>query len=166
VRGLEEYRFGDGRGFPESYRAFVRELGWGRLFGLWLVYPPVRPGYADGWQRRCRILTDRFRAVYREGEAKDYGWMIEPDGNWAMVDALEVVAWSENGDLLLWDVSARDAHGEFPVYRSGRIDTIELVGPSLDVAMRRLKADAVALNAEYVPVEVDFEPLSAATLDV
>jgi hypothetical protein len=164
-RALDEYRFDDGRGFPGSYRCFVRELGWGRLFGLWLVYPPVRPGYADGWHGRSRNLRDRLRAMYREGEAAGYDWMIEPDGHWAMVDTLYPFAFSENGAYLLWDVAARDAAGEFPVYRSARMDSIELVGPSLDVAMRRLQADAIALGAEFVPVEVDFEPLPAVALD-
>ncbi|QCQ93144.1 hypothetical protein [Rhodococcus sp. SGAir0479] len=34
---LETFTFADGGGFPPSYRDFVRDLGWGRLFGLWLV---------------------------------------------------------------------------------------------------------------------------------
>ena len=68
-------------------RAFVRELGWGRLFGLWLVYPPVRAGYADGWQGRGRKLTGQFRAVYRDGEAEGgHGEERAPDAQGGEAD--------------------------------------------------------------------------------
>lgn len=117
---LDSYRFADGAGFPESYREFVRTFGWGRLFGLWLVYPPVRVGFADGWQARSRILTERLREVYRDGRIEEFDWMIEPDGDWSLVESLRVFAISENGDVLLWDTAVRDDRGEFPVYCSQR----------------------------------------------
>ena len=47
---MDSYRFPDRQGFPDSYRAFIRHAGWARTFGLWLIYPPVLPGFADGWQ--------------------------------------------------------------------------------------------------------------------
>jgi len=158
---LDSYRFADGAGFPASYRAFVREMGWGRLFGLWLVYPPVLGGYADGWQARSRILTERFRDVYRDGEAEEFDWMIEPDGTWSLVDSLRVFAISENGDVLLWDTAVRDERGEFPVYCSQRMDSLRLLGPSLEAAVTMLRAEAVELFGEN---EFDLEPLGAQRL--
>ncbi len=111
---LETFTFADGGGLPASYRDFVRNLGWGRLFRLWLVYPPVLDGYADGWQARSRILTERLQEIYRDGRTEDFDWMIEPDGDWSLIDSLRVFAISENGDVLVWDTAARDEHGELP----------------------------------------------------
>ncbi|RMI32375.1 hypothetical protein [Nocardia stercoris] len=156
---LDAYRFADGGGFPASYREFVRSLGWGRLFGLWLVYPPVLDGYADGWQARSRILTERLQEAYHDGLAEEFDWMIEPDGDWSLVDSLRVFAISENGDVLLWDTAVRDEHGEFPVYRSQRMNSLWLLGPSLDAASPILRAEA--LSGEF---DFDFEPLAAQRL--
>ena len=59
---LATHRFADGGGYPPSYRTFVEQYGWGRTFGLWLIYPPVRDGFADG-RSRAEHLADRFRSV-------------------------------------------------------------------------------------------------------
>lgn len=158
---LETFTFADGGGFPPSYRDFVRDLGWGRLFGLWLVYPPVLDGYADGWQARSRILTERLRATYLDGRAEDFDWMIEPEGDWSLVDSLHVFAISENGDVLLWDTAARDGRGEFPVYCSQGMNSLRLLGPTLDAAIVVLRAEAVKLFGEN---EFDLEPLGAQRL--
>lgn len=156
---LDTYRFDDGRGFPDSYRTFVRELGWGRLFGLWLVYPPVLEGYADGWQARSRILTERLLEAYRDGRAEEYNWMIEPDGDWSLIDSLRVFAISENGDVLLWDTAVRDERGEFPVYCSQRMNSLRLLGPSLEAATPMLRAEALSCESDF-----DLEPLTAKRL--
>ncbi|GAB2642881.1 hypothetical protein GCM10027068_23110 [Prescottella soli] len=156
---LETYRFADGGGFPESYRTFVRDFGWGRLFGLWLVYPPVLAGYADGWQARSRILTEHLHEAYRDGQDEEYDWMIAPDGDWSLVDSLRVFAFSENGDVLLWDTAVRDERGEFPVYCSQKMNSLRLLGPSLDAAAPVLRAEAMSGESDF-----DFEPLSAQRL--
>jgi len=158
---LESYAFPDGSGFPASYSDFVRNLGWGRLFGLWLVYPPVLAGHADGWQARSRILTERVREAYHDGRSEKFDWMVEPDGDWALIDSLRVFAISENGDVLLWDTAARDGRGEFPVYCSQRMNSLRLLGPTLDAAIAVLRAEAVGLFGEN---EFDLEPLGAQRL--
>ncbi|GLU87764.1 hypothetical protein Agsp01_00190 [Agromyces sp. NBRC 114283] len=53
----------------------MRAAGWGRLFGLWLVYPPVLAGYADGWPGRTTRLTERFHESYAAGRIEGYDWM-------------------------------------------------------------------------------------------
>lgn len=156
---LDSNPFADGGGFPESYREFVRSLGWGRLFGLWLVYPPVLEGYADGWQARSRILTERLREAYRDGQVEEFDWMVEPDGNWSLVDSLRVFAFSENGDVLLWDTAVRDGRGEFPVYCSQGMNSLRLLGPSLYAAAPLLRAEALSDESDF-----DFEPLAAQRL--
>ncbi|NKT04848.1 hypothetical protein GS485_08705 [Rhodococcus hoagii] len=158
---LETFTFADASGFPPSYRDFVRNLGWGRLFRSWLVYPPVLDGYADGWQARSRILTERLQETYRDGRTEDFDWMIEPDGDWSLIDSLRVFAISENGDVLVWDTAARDGHGELPVYCSQGMNSLRLLGRSLDAAVTVLRAESVELFGEN---EFDLEPLDAQRL--
>lgn len=161
LKALDGYRFSDGGGFPASYRAFVRRAGWGRVFGLWLVYPPVLPGYADGWQGRGAELTRRFRASYREGESEAFDWMVEPDGRWSLAPSLEVFAWSENGDALLWDSASRSAEGEFPVWESRSFNSLHYLGADLSAALRLLRARSVDVLG---PRPFDVDPLPATRL--
>ncbi|WP_254622719.1 hypothetical protein [Rhodococcus sp. W8901] len=125
------------------------------------MYPTVLGGYADGWQARSAILTERLQEAYRDGQVEEFDWMIEPDGNWALVDSLQVFAISENGDVLLWDTAARDERGEFPVYCSQRMNSLRLLGPSLVAAAPVLRAESATL---FGATEVDFEPLAAQRL--
>ncbi|WEH33066.1 hypothetical protein PZB75_06555 [Streptomyces sp. AM 4-1-1] len=158
---LDGYRFADGEGFPASYRAFVRYAGWGRTFGLWLIYPPVRPGYADGLHGRGAQLTKRFRASYRDGEREAFDWMVEPDGHWSLAATLEVFAWSENGDALLWNSASRTTDGEFPIWESRGVDSLHHLGTDLREALplMRERSDSV-----FGPRPFDVEPLPATRL--
>lgn len=138
---LDAFRFADGGGYPPSYRDFIRSHGWARTFGLWLVYPPVLPGFADG-RSRAANLTARFRAVFLDGREEGYDWMVQPDGDWDLAERLEVFGWSENGDVLLWDVSSRDEDGEFPVWESRGMNALHRLGASLTEALPRLRENA------------------------
>ena len=99
----------------------------------------MRDGFADG-RSRAERLTDRFRAVYHDGQAEGFDWIIEPDGTWEVTETLEVFAWSENGDALLWDVSARTPGGEFPVWLSTGLNSLVLLGRDLYAALEQLGA--------------------------
>lgn len=138
---LDTFRFADGGGFPKSYSEFVRTAGWARTFGLWLIYPPVLTGFADGRGRALR-LTEQFRAIFRDGEEEDFDWMIAPDGNWLLAAQLQVFGWSENGDVVLWDTAQRGANGEFPVWESRGMNTLHLLGANLDEALPGLSERA------------------------
>lgn len=153
---LDGYRFADGEGLPTSYRAFVRHAGWARAFGLWLVYPPVRPGYADGLHGRGTQLTTRFRASYREGESEGFDWMVEPDGNWSLSATLEVFAWSENGDALLWDSASRNTDGEFRIWESCAFDSLQYLGADLRAALPLMLDRSIGI---FGPRPFDVEPL-------
>ncbi|MEE1766799.1 hypothetical protein PUR34_00790 [Streptomyces sp. JV185] len=156
---LYGYRFADGEGFPASYRAFVRHAGWGRAFGLWLVYPPVRSGCADGLHGRGTQLTKRFRASYRDGETEAFDWMVEPDGHWSLAAPLEVFAWSENGDALLWNTASRNTDGEFPIWESRALDSLHYLGADLRQALVRERSVSI-----FGPRPFDVEPLPATHL--
>jgi hypothetical protein len=158
---LDSYRFPDGAGFPESYRAFIRHSGWARLFGLWLIYPPVVNGFADGLEGRGENLTARFHAVYREGRAEGLNWMVEPDADWSLPPSLRVFGWSENGDALLWDTSSRTPDGEFAVWESRSLDALHKLGGSLSEALPLIRARA---HQSFGSSGHDIEPLSAVRL--
>ena len=158
---LESTRFPDGAGFPDSYRAFVRGAGWGRSFGLWLIYPPLLPGYADSWQGRAAELNDRFHTSYRDGRIEEFDWMVEPDGVWSLPDSLQLFGWSENGDGLLWETAARNEDGEFPVWESRSFDSLYRLGDSLYDAVPHLRTRAAGL---FGPLAYDVEPLPPTRL--
>ena len=147
IAALDAFRFADGRGYPASYRDFIRSHGWARTFGLWLIYPPVLPGFADG-RSRAANLTTRFRAAFLDGREEGYDWMIRPDGDWDLAERLEVFGWSENGDLLLWDVTIRDEDGEFPVWESRGMNALHRLGASLTEALPRLRENSGTDGAE------------------
>lgn len=157
---LEKVRFPDSGGFPPSYVAYVQRVGWARLFGLWLLYPPVRPGYADGLSGRGGNLTERFRVGCRDAQENGYDWVIEPDGDWDLAERLEVFGWSENGDALLWDTSARDSAGEFPIWESPRMQALHRRGTDLGEVLAGLRERSVGLTHP----SFDAEPLPAVRL--
>ena len=158
---LDSYRFPDGAGFPESYTAFIRHAGWARLFDLWLIYPPVLPGFADGLQGRGENLTSHFHAVYREGQEEELDWMVEPDADWSLPASLRVFGWSENGDALLWDTASRTPDGEFTVWESPSLDALRKLGGSLSEALPLLRARTHEL---FGSSGHDIEPLPAVRL--
>jgi hypothetical protein len=156
---LDGFRFDDGQGFPPSYRRLVLRAGFCRLFGLWLVYPPAADGFADGWQHRAAHLTDRFRAAYQDGEAEEFDWMVEPDGDWSIARRLVVFAFSENGDALLWDTVSRTGDGELAVWSSTGLNALTYLGRSLTEALPRLRGSSAPFAERAV---ADLECLAPA----
>jgi hypothetical protein len=98
----------------------------------------VRPGFADG-RARAQNLTARFRESYSDGRHEGYDWMVGPDGDWELITRLDVFGWSENGDVLLWDVASRDTDGEFPIWESRGMNTLNHLGASLADALPRMR---------------------------
>ncbi|MCS4276743.1 hypothetical protein M2390_001937 [Mycetocola sp. BIGb0189] len=158
---LDRIRLGDGEPFPPSYRALIRQVGWGRLCGLWFIYPPVREGYADGWPGRTSRLSEHFRVVYADSRAEEYTWVIEPDGSWDLSERLEVFGWSENGDYLLWELGARTPQGELPIWESRGLGSLHRLGSSLDEALPLLHERATDPAAPDTP---PFQPLPSFRL--
>ncbi|MHA7134986.1 SMI1/KNR4 family protein [Oerskovia turbata] len=151
---LAGHRFDGGGGFPPSYRRLVERAGFCRLFGLWLVHPPVRDGWADGWQGRAGRLTERFRAAFADGRDEGFDWMVEPDGDWGLPERLVVFAFSENGDALLWDTAARADDGELAVWCSPRLNGLLRLGSSLTAALPRLRSSSEPF-AGRAPADVE-----------
>jgi hypothetical protein len=162
-RSLDNHRMPDGGAFPGTYRHLIRRIGWGRMFGLWMIYPPVLPGYADGWHNRASVLTEHFRTAYRDGRDEDFDWMIEPDGDWMLPASLTVFGASENGDYLLWDTASRTGDGELPVWESRRMDTLHRLGDSLAEALPALHSRA--RETPFCPSDHDVEPLTPTPVE-
>ena len=158
---LEAFELPDAGGLPPSYVAFIRHAGWARTFGLWLIYPPVLTGYADGLLGRGGHLTEVVRARYAEAETDGYDWVVEPDGSWAMTPSLQVFGWSENGDVLMWDASARGSDGELPVWVSYGMNSLHYAGATLGAALATIRARVPERPAG---AGYDVEPLSAVRL--
>lgn len=157
---IENHRLPDGAGLPPSYVSFVRSFGWGRLFGLWLIYTPVPSGFGDGVVGRGRYLTEQLHEDFSEGRAEGYDWKIEPDGSWEIAQRLTVFAMSENGDYLAWDTGVRDDDGELPIYRTVRFDSLTNIGRDLHDALEWLRERASDTDLD----PVDFTPLIPTAL--
>ena len=158
-RVLDGHRLSDGGGLPPSYGSFVRAFGWGRLFGLWLVYTPVPSGRADGLLGRGGALTTRLREEFGEWQREGYDWAIEPDGAWDLPSRLEVFAMSENGDYLAWDTGSRDAEGELTIYLTSRFTSLTRFGDDLHEVVERLRPQDAGAEPG-----ADFEPLEPVLL--
>ena len=152
---IEHHTLPDGRGFPPSYVSFARTFGWGRLFGLWLVYTPVPTGFADGVVGRGGHLTDQLHEDFREGQADSYDWKVKPDGSWEIAQRLVVFAMSENGDYLAWDVGTRDRDGELPIFHTSRFTSLTRMGDDLYEAIEGLRGR----GGDEGDVPIDFRPL-------
>lgn len=157
---IEHHRLPDGAGLPPSYVSFVRTFGWGRLFGLWLVYTPVPSGFGDGVVGRGGHLTDRLHEEFREGQTEGDDGKIEPDGSWEIAERLVVFAMSENGDYLAWDTGARDRDGELPIFHTARFDSLTRIGDDLHEAVEALRGHRFGQADD----PIDFRPLIPAAL--
>ncbi|PRB01295.1 hypothetical protein CQ047_18490 [Microbacterium sp. MYb72] len=155
---LTNHRLPDGAGFPPSYASFVRSFGWGRLFGLWLIYTPAPSGFGDGVLGRGQHLTDRLHEDFDEGRTEGYDWKVEPHGSWEIAQRLMVFAMSENGDYLAWDTGARDGDDdELTIYHTTRFDSLTNIGRDLHEAIEWLRA-------RHRDSSVDFTPLTLTAL--
>ncbi|AZS38909.1 MULTISPECIES: hypothetical protein [Microbacterium] len=157
---IDDHRMDDGLGFPPSYVSFVREFGWGRLFGLWLIYTPVPAGFGDGVLGRGRRLTEQLRDAFRESQALGYDWIVEPRESWDVTKRLTVFATSENGDYLAWDTGSRDGRLEMPIYHTTRFNSLTRIGSDLFESIEWLRDLVVPDTAD----EFDFETLSLSPL--
>ncbi|MFJ3958126.1 hypothetical protein [Arthrobacter sp. NPDC090010] len=157
---LENHVLSDGEGLPPSYVSFVQAFGWGRLFGLWLVYTPVPLGHADGLLGRGGRLTARLREEFGQWQNEGYDWAVKPDGSWETPQRLEVFAMSENGDYLAWDTGSRDPHGEVQIYHTSRFSSLTRIGGDLHEAVEALRVR----DAGATPPAADFDPLDLSAL--
>jgi hypothetical protein len=95
--------------FPESYRRFATQFGYGVLCNFLVVYVPQVGD--DSFQQRYCDLVDVLRIGVDERL-----FSYEPDGSEALVRRLVPFCSSENGDTLAWDPLEQPSAAEYAIY--------------------------------------------------
>ena len=99
IEELENYRFPNGKGFPESYKEFVLKYGYGLTLEEFHIYLPMG-GYGDS----LFIRTEEIKNTYIDDVGNDEIWFdLEPDGSADLLKRLFPFASSDNGLYLFWD---------------------------------------------------------------
>ncbi len=130
INFLETYTFDNGSHFPKSYQDFVKQLGYGKTLGQFLIYIPMDE-YGDSWTVRSEEIRDTYYEEIENIEDEDdddFLYDLEPDGSLELMKTWVPFASSENGEYLFWDIR-EDNNNEFDIYitdfRSGIIKAAE-----------------------------------------
>jgi hypothetical protein len=123
---LESFRFENGPGFPPSYKQFCEELGYGRLCGLFLIYPPLGD-HPDSFMMQNEDMKGLFEG-YTDPPLFS---LTEQPGAIELVKNAEPFAKSENGEFLFWDIDNQLDDGEFPIYFTDFSSGVKAAGNSL-----------------------------------
>lgn len=111
VDELENFRFSNGRGFPVSYKTFVREFGYGLTLEQFHIYLPMGD-YGDS----VFVRSAEIKNTYIDDVLNDDIWFeIEPDGTKEILIRLYPFASSDNGLYLFWDTDSFD-NNEFDIF--------------------------------------------------
>lgn len=100
---LEGFRFINGSSFPDSYKKFVKEFGYGITLGEFIIYIPMG-NYGDS----VFVRAEEIKGTYIERlDSGDMAlWEMEPDGTVEILKRLYPFASSENGIYLFWDIDS------------------------------------------------------------
>ena len=150
---LETHRLKNGKPFPDSYKAFVREYGYGRALGEWLIYIPMGE-YGDSWSVRSQEIRGAYINYVMSG---DIWWELEPDGSVELMIRMIPFAMSENGYYLFWDIE-RGEGNEFEIYMTDfRGMGFRRVGASLYAVIEKMTGSGLVVK----PLPQTFECLTA-----
>lgn len=108
---LNNYKFYNNRPFPNSYRNFVMEYGYGLALGQFHIYIPM-DNYGDSWNIRSIEIQSTY---YDDVENDDIWFELEPDGTIDLIKRLIPFASSDNGYYLFWDAESQ-IDSEFDIY--------------------------------------------------
>ncbi|OCG56726.1 hypothetical protein A9G36_02520 [Gilliamella sp. Choc6-1] len=108
---LDNYIFGNNREFPNSYKDFAINYGYGLLCNLFLIYIPME-NYCDSWQNQFKFMKQLF------SEYIDNEWYLtlDPDGDIVLMRDAVPFAKSENGEFLFWNINSKSKNNEFDIY--------------------------------------------------
>jgi len=123
---LATFRFENGAPFPPSYLSFCRELGYGRLCDLFLIYIPLGE-HPDSFLLQSEEMKDLFISYI---DPPLYAIQEVPGGVELIKNAVPF-ARSENGEFLFWDIRNQLPDGEFPIYFTDFSNGISLAGNSI-----------------------------------
>ena len=109
---LETYVFKNGKGFPASYKEFVKKYGYGVTCNLFIIYIPMNV-YGDSFFVRSKEVIATYQDVLDDEEELwfDFG----PNVAYSKLKDLVPFSVSENGDYLFWDISTYN-NNEYDIY--------------------------------------------------
>ncbi|WP_344825259.1 SMI1/KNR4 family protein [Chryseobacterium ginsenosidimutans] len=114
IEELENYKFPNGKGFPDSYKKFVLKYGYGLTLEEFHIYLPMGD-YGDS----LFVRTKEIKSTYIDDVNNDDIWFdIEPDGSPELLKRLFPFASSDNGLYLFWDYESETDQDEFDIYLS------------------------------------------------
>jgi hypothetical protein len=111
INHLNNYKFYNNRRFPESYKNFVTEYGYGVSLGQFHIYIPM-DDYGDSWNIRSVEMKSTY---YEDVENGDIWFDLTPDGDIDLIKRLIPFASSDNGYYLFWDPES-GCFDEFDTY--------------------------------------------------
>ncbi|SDF14066.1 hypothetical protein SAMN05216464_11393 [Mucilaginibacter pineti] len=125
---IAAFRLPDGNLLPPSYLQFCRELGYGLLCNLFMIYIPMADAdHPDSFQLQSAAMRLLFEQYLNPPL---FAITDTPDGV-ALISAAVPFAATENGEFLFWDTRNRLPNGEYPVYFTGFNNGIIHTGNSL-----------------------------------
>lgn len=120
----------NGAAFPPSFLAYGRELGYGLLCRLVIVYLPYAGEFEqhpDSWF----IQSRKIKAIF-EYYLDEMINVLEDDPAYPQLIAHGIpFARTENGEFLFWDGSKKQDNGELPIYFTDFSTGIYHAGDSL-----------------------------------
>jgi len=112
LESLENYVFKNGKGFPVSYKNFVKKYGYGLSCELFIIFIPMKE-YGDSFFIRSKEITSTYQDVIDNKEELwfDLGINVKYD----KLKDLIPFGTSENGDYVFWDISTEN-NNEYDIY--------------------------------------------------
>lgn len=150
---LEKFQFSNGRGFPNSYKQFVKQYGYGVTMDQFHIYIPM-----DDYGDSLDIRSKEIKSTYYEDVLKNDIWFdLEPDGTVALLKRMIPFASGTNGYYLFWDP---DSQGfEFDIYLTDfRGSGFRKIGNSLFEAIDHLTC--MDTYKKYLPFSSEPLPLT------
>lgn len=109
---LKNFRFKNGKRFPESYIKFVKKYGYGRTCDLFLIYVPYG-NHNDSFLIRKDEIISTYKDVLED--ENELWFDLEPDLNYEDLKNLIPFGISENGYYLFWDTETNNKN-EMDIY--------------------------------------------------
>lgn len=114
--------------FPKSYETYSKELGYGLLCNLFIIYLPWAGEYnlhPDSWFVQNIEMKDLFQ-YYLDVELS-----IFDENDKKLLEFAEPFAKSENGEFLFWDKRVVLENNEMPIYFTDFASGIFYVGSTI-----------------------------------
>lgn len=108
---LKNYKFPNGRMFPESYVNFVNKYGYGLSANMFIIYIPINNN--DSFFIRSQEIVSTYQDVL--DNESELWFELLPDASYDLLKHLVPFAMSENGHYLFWNIESNNSN-EFDIY--------------------------------------------------